>query len=92
MTHTWSEAQASGKGGRSKQGEGRADDGASEDLGRVSDHEPALPKDPEAEGEDDDAQEAHQDVAATEGSSHPLPIKTGTDQLSCPAQLSRCSP
>ena len=69
---TWREAD--GVRGRSgpEQREGGRDGRGAEDLGRVAPHQAPLPEDLEAEGEDDDAQEAHQPVARAPGGARAL--------------------
>lgn len=69
---TWGEPDGMRKGGCGEKGEGGAEGGGAENLGRVAHHEAALAVNSEAEGQNDDAQEAHQHIAAAHGQSGAL--------------------
>ena len=68
---TWRQAHGPRCKGGGEERERRRQGGGAEDLGRVALHEAALAKDAEAEGQDDNAQEAHKQVARAH---HPLPL------------------
>ena len=61
---TWVEACQSTQQSSADHGHGSRDCTRSQDFWGVPHHEPPLVKDLEGEGEDDDSQEAHQEVAS----------------------------
>ena len=82
---TWRETnRGRGSAGR-EEGECGGREHGAEGLGRVALHQAPLPEDLEAEGEDDDAQEAHQPVARAPGPAAAL--VSGNKQRHCSAPL-----